>query len=44
MLYYKAQIYGVFVIVVLFVMCWFGIKQKSKDNKIFNIILPAIIL
>ena len=39
MIYYKAQMYGIFVIVVLFVMCWFGIKQKSRDNKIFNAIL-----
>lgn len=36
MLHYKAQIYGMFVIAVLFFMCWFGIKNKSKENKIFN--------
>ena len=39
MTYYKAQIYSMFVVVVLFVMCWFGIKQKSKESKIFNTIL-----
>ncbi|MBQ7067330.1 MAG: response regulator [Lachnospiraceae bacterium] len=41
MLYYKAQIYGIFVIAVLFFMCWFGIKEKSRENIIFNIILLA---
>lgn len=39
MLYYKAQIYCIFVIVVLFAMCWFGIKQRSRENKIFNMVL-----
>lgn len=39
MLYYKAQMYCIFVIAVLFFMCWFGIKQKAKADKIFNIIL-----
>lgn len=41
MLYYKAQIYGMFIITVLFVMCCFGIKQKNKETKLFNIILST---
>ena len=41
MLYYKAQIYGLFVIAVLFFMCWFGIKEKGKENKIFDVLLLA---
>lgn len=39
MIYYKAQIYGLFIIAILFCMCCFGIKQKDKANKLFNIIL-----
>ncbi len=39
MLYYKAQIYGLFVITALLLMCWIGIKKKEKENKIFIIIL-----
>lgn len=39
MLFYKAQIYSMFVIVVLFAMCWFGIKQRTRENKLFNTIL-----
>ncbi len=35
MIYYKAQIYCMFIIAVLFCMCWFGIKHKEKDNKVF---------
>ncbi len=41
MLFYKAQIYCLFVVAVLFVMCWFGIKQRGRDNKIFNAVLLA---
>ena len=39
MLYYKAQIYGMFIITALLLMCWIGIKKKEKENKIFIIIL-----
>lgn len=39
MLYYKAQIYCLFIVAILFFMCWLGIKQKSKENKIFDAIL-----
>ncbi len=39
MLYYKAQIYGMFVITALLLMCWIGIKKREKENKIFIIIL-----
>lgn len=39
MLFYKAQIYSMFVIVVLFAMCWYGIKQKTRESKLFNTIL-----
>ena len=39
MIYYKAQIYCMFIIAVLFFMCWFGIKHKEKDNKIFICLL-----
>ncbi len=35
MIYYKAQIYCMFIIAVLFFMCWFGIKHKERDNKVF---------
>lgn len=41
MLFYKAQIYCIFIIAVLFCMCWFGVKQKAKADKIFNITLLA---
>jgi len=41
MIHYKAQIYGMFVIAILFCMCCFGIKQKDKTNKIFNMTLFA---
>ncbi|MBQ3545997.1 MAG: response regulator [Lachnospiraceae bacterium] len=41
MLYYKAQIYSMFVISVLFLMCWFGIKKKNKENNFFIVILLA---
>ena len=36
MLYYKAQIYCLIIVALLFFTCWLGIKQKSKENKIFN--------
>lgn len=39
MLYYKAQIYGMFVITALLLMCWIGIKKKEKENKLFIVIL-----
>lgn len=39
MLFYKAQIYSMFVIAVLFAMCWYGIKQKTRESKLFNTIL-----
>ena len=39
MIYYKAQIYSMFVIGALFLMCSFGIKEKDKENKIFIRIL-----
>lgn len=41
MVYYKAQIYSMFVIGALFLMCSFGIKEKDKENKIFVRILIA---
>lgn len=39
MIYYKAQIYCMFIIAALFFMCSFGIKEKDKENKIFVRIL-----
>lgn len=39
MLFYKAQIYCLIIVTILFCICWFGVKNKSKENKIFNIIL-----
>jgi len=39
MLFYKAQIYCMFVIAVLFAMCFFGIKQRTRENKLFNTLL-----
>ncbi|MBQ4283357.1 MAG: response regulator [Lachnospira sp.] len=39
MIHYKAQIYGMFIILILFFMCWFGIKRKDKADKIFITLL-----
>lgn len=39
MLYYKAQIYCLIIVAILFFMCWLGIKEKRRENKIFNAIL-----
>ncbi|MBQ9140889.1 MAG: response regulator [Lachnospiraceae bacterium] len=36
MLFYKAQIYCMIIITLLFCVCWLGIKQKSRENKIFT--------
>ena len=41
MIFYKAQIYSMFVIGALFLMCSFGIKEKDRENKIFIRILIA---
>ena len=39
MLFYKAQIYGIFVISILLLICLVGIKKKSKADKIFILCL-----
>ncbi len=39
LLHYKAQIYCMFILAVLFFMCLIGIKHRSRENKIFNWLL-----
>lgn len=41
MLYYKAQIYCLIIIAIVLCVCWLGIKQKSRENKIFTATLIA---
>ena len=36
---YKAQIYCLFIITLLFLMCWLGKKNKSKEDQLYEVIL-----
>ena len=36
---YKAQIYCLFIITLLFFMCWLGKKNKSKEDQLYEVIL-----
>ena len=35
MLFYKAQVYGIFIISILLSICFIQIKKKSKADKLF---------
>ena len=41
MILYKTQIYSMFVVLTLLSVCVFGIKEKGKENKIYNLVLAT---